>query len=173
MLPTLSVADSLVLKRGEREIHVRYLGRGNTEGDLVVWLPKERIVMSGDLVVNPQPYGFGSFPTEWIQTLDALAALDYRYLVPGHGEVQADAAYIRSVQALIEQGARRRRSRRSRAEPRWRSSGSAWTLGELETVFTAGDARRKFLLKAWFLDPFSISAYKEAKGEPIIQGQRE
>jgi hypothetical protein len=45
-------------------------------------------------------------------------------------------------------------------------------LGELETVFTAGDPRRKFLLKAWFLDPFSVSAYKEAKGEPIIQGQR-
>jgi hypothetical protein len=43
---------------------------------------------------------------------------------------------------------------------------------ELEQIFTAGDARRKTLLKAWFLDPFSLSAYKEAKGEPIVQGQQ-
>ena len=171
-LPTLSVADGLVLRRGDREIHVRYLGRGNTEGDLVVWLPKERIVMSGDLVVNPQPYGFGSFPTEWIQTLDALAALDYRYLVPGHGGVQADAAYIRSVQALIakvrDQAVVAVKGGATLAQLRERLD-----LGELETVFTAGDPRRKFLLKAWFLDPFTISAYKEAKGEPIVQGQRE
>jgi glyoxylase-like metal-dependent hydrolase (beta-lactamase superfamily II) len=172
VLPSLSVADSLVLRRGEREIHVRYLGRGNTEGDLVVWLPKERIVMSGDLVVNPQPYGFGSFPTEWIKTLDALASLDYRYLVPGHGEVQQDVAYIRSLQALIEkvrgQAVDAVKGGATLAQLRERLD-----LGELEDTFTAGDARRKFLLKAWFLDPFSISAYKEAKGEPIVQGQRE
>ena len=172
VLPTMAVADSLVLKRGDREIHVRYLGRGNTEGDLIVWLPRERIVMSGDLVVNPQPYGFGSFPTEWIQTLDKLAALDYRYLVPGHGEVQPDVAYIRSLQALIEkvrvQAVEAVKGGATLAQLRERLQ-----IGDLETAFTAGDARRKFLLKAWFLDPFSISAYKEAKGEPIIQGQRE
>ena len=171
VLPTLSVTDSLVLRRGDRDIHVRYLGRGNTEGDLVVWLPKERIVISGDLVVNPQPYGFGSFPTEWIRTLDALAGLDYRYLVPGHGEVQQDTAYLRHLQALIgkvrDQAAAAVKGGATLAQVRERLD-----LGELETVFTAGDPRRKFLLKAWFLDPFSISAYKEAKGEPIIQGQR-
>jgi glyoxylase-like metal-dependent hydrolase (beta-lactamase superfamily II) len=171
VLPTLSVTDSLVLRRGDREIHVRYLGRGNTEGDLVVWLPRERVVMSGDLVVNPQPYGFGSFPTEWIRTLDALAGLDYRYLVPGHGEVQQDTAYIRHLQSLIgtvrDQAATAVKGGATLAQVRERLD-----LGELETVFTAGDPRRKFLLKAWFLDPFSVSAYKEAKGEPIIQGQR-
>jgi glyoxylase-like metal-dependent hydrolase (beta-lactamase superfamily II) len=169
--PTLSVSDSLALTRGEREIHVRYLGRGNTEGDLVVWLPKERIVMSGDLVVHPQPYGFWSHPTEWIRALDALAALDYRYLIPGHGEVQQDTAYVRHLQALIgkvrDQAAAAVKVGATLEQVRERLD-----LGELETVFTAGDARRKFLLKAWFLDPFSISAYKEAQGEPILQGQR-
>lgn len=173
VLPTLAVAESLVLRRGDREIHIRYLGRGNTEGDLVVWLPKERIVASGDLVVNPQPYGFGSFPAEWIKTLDALAALDYTYLIPGHGEVQTDTAYIRSLQALIgkvrEQTADSVKSGATLAQVRERLD----VGGDLETVFTAGDARRKFLLKAWFLDPFAASAFKEAKGEPIVQGQRE
>ena len=43
-LPDLTVADELVLHRGGREIHIRHLGKGNTDGDLVLWLPKERIV---------------------------------------------------------------------------------------------------------------------------------
>ena len=46
--------------------------------------------MSGDLVVHPQPYGFGSFPTDWVKTLDALAALEHLGLQGGQG--RADRA---------------------------------------------------------------------------------
>jgi glyoxylase-like metal-dependent hydrolase (beta-lactamase superfamily II) len=172
VLPTLTFADPLVLRRGEREIHVRWVGKGNTEGDAVVWLPRERILVSGDLVVHPQPYGFGSFPAEWRDTLDKLVALDYAVLVPGHGEVQRDTAYLRNLQRLIEtvrtQVAMAVKDGATLEQARERLS-----IGpELEQAFTAGDARRKTLLKAWFLDPFSLSAYKEAKGEPIVQGQQ-
>jgi len=51
--PDLLVTDRLVLERGDREIHIVHLGRGNTPGDLVLWLPGERILASGDLVVQP------------------------------------------------------------------------------------------------------------------------
>ena len=161
VLPTLAFTDPLVLQRGEREIQVRWLGKGNTEGDAVVWLPREKILVSGVLDVFPQPYGFGSFPKEWRDTLDKIAALDYAVLVPGHGEVQRDTTYLRNLQRLIE-------TVRTLEQARQRLSIGS----ELEQVFTAGDARRKTLLKAWFLDPFSLSAYKEARGEPIVQGQQ-
>jgi glyoxylase-like metal-dependent hydrolase (beta-lactamase superfamily II) len=52
-------------------------------------------------VVHPVPYGFGSFPKEWIATLDKLAAFDFDLLVPGHGAIQRDSAYIRRLQALL------------------------------------------------------------------------
>jgi glyoxylase-like metal-dependent hydrolase (beta-lactamase superfamily II) len=58
VVPSLTIADSLVLHRGERSIEVRYLGNGHTTGDLVVYLPRERIVATGDLVIDPIPYGF-------------------------------------------------------------------------------------------------------------------
>lgn len=53
VLPTLTVEDRLTLYQGGRAIEVRALGRGHTGGDLVVYLPRERIVLSGDLVVWP------------------------------------------------------------------------------------------------------------------------
>ena len=80
---------------------VRFIGAGNTPGDLVVWVETDRLVASGDMVVAPVPYAIGSDLEPWIETLGALAALDARVLVPGHGSVMRDASYVRDVQALI------------------------------------------------------------------------
>ena len=100
--PTLTFAQSMVFHRGEREIQVRYFGRGNTRGDAVVYLPREKVVITGDLVVHPTPYGFDSFPKDWIRTLRQVAALDFEYLIPGHGAVQQDKAYLELLIELLE-----------------------------------------------------------------------
>jgi cyclase len=99
---TLTVADSLVLHRGERTIEIRHLGQGNTPGDLVVYLPNERIVATGDLVVHPVPYAFFSPIAHWPQTLRELAKLDVVAIMPGHGEIQTDWTYVRQLIPLIE-----------------------------------------------------------------------
>ena len=100
--PTLTVADSLVLHRGERTIMVKYLGQGHTPGDLVVYLPKERIVATGDLVVHPIPFGGSPHLREWPATLRALKGLDVATIVPGHGEIQSDWTYVDRQIALFE-----------------------------------------------------------------------
>jgi cyclase len=99
---TLTVADRLVLHRGERTIEIRFLGRGNTPGDLVVLLPKERIVATGDLVVHPIPYAFFSHLGEWPQTLRRLRELDAATVVFGHGEIQHDWSYVDRLIPLLE-----------------------------------------------------------------------
>jgi len=73
---------------------VNFLGRGNTPGDAVAWLPKEQIVAAGDLVVYPMPYFYDGYPSEWIQTLQSLAQLDATTIVPGHGPIMHDKAYL-------------------------------------------------------------------------------
>ncbi len=109
--PTITFGDRLVLHRSFRDIEVRYLGPGDTKGDAIVYLPDDGIVITGDMVVHPIPYGFSRHPLEWIQTLDALATLDFELLIPGHGEVQRGKTYLdqvrdllRSVQAQVRQG---------------------------------------------------------------------
>jgi cyclase len=99
---TITVQDSLVFHRGERTIVVRYLGRGNTDGDLVVHLPKEGILATGDLVVHPIPFAFFSRLGDWPGTLRKFKALNVTTIVPGHGVLQRDLTYVDQLAALIE-----------------------------------------------------------------------
>jgi cyclase len=99
---TLTVADSLVLQRGDRSIVIKHLGIGNTAGDLVVYLPNERVVATGDLVVKPVPFAFGSYVREWPTTLRNLTRIDATAIVPGHGEVESDWSYVNRLIPLLE-----------------------------------------------------------------------
>jgi glyoxylase-like metal-dependent hydrolase (beta-lactamase superfamily II) len=99
--PDLVLEDSIVLHRGERTIEIRWLGLGNTRGDLVVFLPRERIVATGDLLVHPVPFGIGSNYREWVATLETLDGLDADILFPGHGPPLRDRAYLHTVRDLL------------------------------------------------------------------------
>jgi glyoxylase-like metal-dependent hydrolase (beta-lactamase superfamily II) len=91
---TLTFEHDFTIDLGNREVQVKFLGRGNTPGDAVVYLPKEKIVVAGDLIVCPIPYVYDGYPREWVQTLQNLAQLDADTIVPGHGPVMHDKAYI-------------------------------------------------------------------------------
>lgn len=80
--PTLTFTDKLDIDLGNREVQVKHLGRGNTPGDAVVYLPKEKILVAGDLLVYPIPYTYDGYPAEWIATLEKMAALDAQTIVP-------------------------------------------------------------------------------------------
>jgi cyclase len=92
--PTLTFADKLDIDLGNREVQVKYLGRGNTPGDAVVYLPKEKVVVAGDLLVYPIPYTYDGYPAEWAQSLKKMAQLDAQTIVPGHGPVLHDKTYV-------------------------------------------------------------------------------
>lgn len=94
VVPNVSFDKELNIDLGDREIEIRFLGRGNTAGDAVVYLPKEKILITGDLVDHPVPYFFGGFPKDQVQTLEALAAFNATTIVPGHGDVMHDFNYI-------------------------------------------------------------------------------
>ena len=97
--PDIGFRDQLDVDLGDRRVEIRWLGRGNTVGDTVVFLPDESILAAGDLVVHPVPYLFGGFPVDFVTTLKALLGLRARTIVPGHGEIQRDTVY---VERLIE-----------------------------------------------------------------------
>lgn len=162
--PTILVDDELVLRRGGRTIALKYLGRGNTRGDLVVWLPNERIVATGDLLVNPVPYSFGSFLGDWIRTLGAIRALEPRIIVPGHGAVQRDYAYLDQVVALL--GATLAQAREAVAKGLdLEATRKAANLDALRVKFTNGERARENAFRAYFTTPAVQRAFLEAKGE--------
>jgi cyclase len=85
--PNVTLTNTMTLFRGGREIRIVHLGRGHTAGDVVVFLPKERIVATGDLLVEGTSYMGDAFFTEWIGTIEALKTLDFDTVLPGHGQV--------------------------------------------------------------------------------------
>jgi cyclase len=99
---TLAFDHDFSIDLGNREVQVKFLGRGNTAGDAVAYLPKERIVAAGDLVGYPLTYMFDGYPSEWIQTLDKLAQLDATAIVPGHGPVLHDKTQIYLVRDFMK-----------------------------------------------------------------------
>ncbi len=90
--PTVTFDDALTLDLGNRTVELRYLGRGHTSGDLVVWLPGEGILFAGDLVeAQAAPYMGDSHVADWsTTTLDNVAALGASQLVGGRGPVVRD-----------------------------------------------------------------------------------
>ncbi|HEY2816081.1 MAG TPA: MBL fold metallo-hydrolase [Casimicrobiaceae bacterium] len=84
--PTLTLKGEMTLWLGTLEVRLMQLGRGHTKGDTVVWLPAERVMLSGDLVeFGATPYAGDAYFSDWPATLDAIAALQPAKLVPGRG----------------------------------------------------------------------------------------
>jgi cyclase len=99
--PNVTLRTNMTLYRGNREIQVRFLGRAHTAGDVVVFLPRERIVMTGDMLTAALSNMSDSFLTEWVTTLDELKKLDFVTVLPGHGEAFTDRAKIDYFQAYL------------------------------------------------------------------------
>lgn len=99
--PNLSFDRSFNVSLGDRDIEMKFLGRGNTSGDVVAYLPGEKILIAGDLLAHPVPYLGGGYPREEVETLQQMARLDADIIVPGHGDILHDKTYLHDVIAFI------------------------------------------------------------------------
>lgn len=161
--PTLSVPDSLILHRGAREIHVLHLGWGDTASDLVVYLPQDRVVITGDMLVHPIPYGFSDRPREWVATLGRLMELDFDTLVPGHGEVQHGKGWVRKVRRLVQSIGDRVAAAVEDGATR-DDLLDVVDVSDLEEEFAGDDPVARFRFMSWFSNPAILDAYNDMYG---------
>ncbi|BDU14998.1 MBL fold metallo-hydrolase [Lysobacter auxotrophicus] len=170
VLPTRTFVDSLKLDDARRPVELRHPGRGNTDGDLIAWLPRQRVMATGDLVVAPIPFGFNAYPADWERTLRAMQAQHPAVWIPGHGAAMRDDAYVGRVVDLIG------RTRDAIAP----LAAQGVTIDEAKKRVNLSGDRAHFVgddawLTRWFdrywTQPFIDAAWREAKGEPIEQGE--
>ena len=90
--PTLLYTNSLIFDDGKHRVELLHLGVAHTRGDGFAWLPKEKILFTGDACVNG-PYNFtgDGNVTKWIRTLEAAKKLGAVTVCPGHGPVGTGA----------------------------------------------------------------------------------
>jgi glyoxylase-like metal-dependent hydrolase (beta-lactamase superfamily II) len=99
-LPTIAFEGTMRLYRRDREIQLLHLGRAHTEGDVFIYLPKEKIVITGDAVIGWTPFMGDGYPEDWAGTLDRLAQLDFTHMIMGHGEV-AGRDWLRTFRGYV------------------------------------------------------------------------
>jgi glyoxylase-like metal-dependent hydrolase (beta-lactamase superfamily II) len=105
-LPNQLVDGELTLRLGGKTIRLLELGRGHTDGDLVVHFVEDRTVHTGDLFFNGRYPNIdleaGGSVREWSATIDRILALDFDHVIPGHGPV-TDAEGLRAFQRFMQQ----------------------------------------------------------------------
>jgi glyoxylase-like metal-dependent hydrolase (beta-lactamase superfamily II) len=111
------------LYHGEFVLDLYYLGRGHTDGDVVIYLPQQKTVFMGDLFATYDPYvhlihyAAGGSLREWSRTLERALALPFDTVIPGHGG-PTDRAHLETylgitvrMQDMVREMVRARRSR--------------------------------------------------------------
>jgi glyoxylase-like metal-dependent hydrolase (beta-lactamase superfamily II) len=115
--PNVVFHKQMTLWLGSREVQIIHAGRGHTKGDTIAWLPKERVLFSGDLVeYGATPYCGDAHFTDWPGTLDRVASFGAQALVPGRGEalttpekvsegIDETRAFLQDVFRIAREGA--------------------------------------------------------------------
>ena len=98
--PTAMSSDKQVIDLGNMEAQVLFLGRAHTGGDLMVYLPTQKILFMSEAYLNRVfPAMRSAYPSEWVKTIDRALAMDVNTYVPGHGFVEPAQA---SREELVE-----------------------------------------------------------------------
>jgi cyclase len=163
VLPTITLTDRLTLHDRTRTIEVRYLGRGHTSGDVVVHLPKEHIVITGDLVISPVPYVGSpqSHPGEWGVTLEKLLALQPSIIVPGHGPVLRDDSYVKLMVRLFVSIKQQVEAAIARGESLDQTRKSV-NLDEFQNAFAGSSRIRKLIFRNYVAGAGVEAAFRDA-----------
>ena len=114
--PNLVFDRALTLWMGKTEVQIKHIGKGHSKGDTIAWMPREKVLFSGDLVEEgTAPYAGDAYFKEWPETLGKLRALGAEKLVPGRGEammtaaaaesaIAATAGFLRDMRQSVEAG---------------------------------------------------------------------
>jgi glyoxylase-like metal-dependent hydrolase (beta-lactamase superfamily II)/dienelactone hydrolase len=97
VLPDETFTDKKVIEMGDETIELLYLGPAHSPGDIIVWLPCRKVVISGDMAFHQRmlPLFEHTDTAAWIETWEAFEALGAAFVIPGHGE-PTDMATVRT-----------------------------------------------------------------------------
>lgn len=157
LLPSQTFEEMLELQIGGKTIRLLHPGRGHTDGDLVAHMVEESAVHLGDLFFHRHYPNIdleaGGSVQSWGAALDAVLALDFRHVIPGHGPV-TDRAGLRQFQAFINQLAMIGRRAKAEGLSLEETQATDWLTedagyGHITFVIPIGLNRAFVLRRAW------------------------
>jgi glyoxylase-like metal-dependent hydrolase (beta-lactamase superfamily II) len=160
--PNFTYTESAAIWMGTREIHL-FHAQAITSGDTYAYLPKEKILITGDILVRPIPFAVGgTFPADWIATLQKLIALDAEVVIPGHGTPEGAKQALEQNLQLFQRVVQQVRAAKTKG-PSEEQAVEAIGKNEKELAGIIGvtDASLLPAFKPFFLEVFVRRAYQE------------
>ena len=101
-LPTKTFEDELILKVGDKEVHLIEVGPAHTLGDTLVYIPADRVVFTADILfIGGHPIIWAGPTSNWLRACDRILAMDVETIVPGHGPI-TDKKGVVEVKGYLE-----------------------------------------------------------------------
>lgn len=163
--PNVTFSDSMTLILGRREIQIMH-AQAITTGDTYVYLPKEKALITGDILLSPYPFAIGgTYPVEWLKTLKKFAGWEPAVIIPGHGDAETNSDFLHSNIGLFQDVMQQVKEDKVKGMTLEQTSEAvARQNSELAAKLGIKDAETADAFKAYFLDVFVKRAYRELDG---------
>jgi cyclase len=160
--PDVTFSGEMTIRTGGRTLILEH-ARGITAGDTYIFLPEEKVLLTGDLMIDPYPFAVGgTFPTDWLATLEHFASLNPSLILPGHGAPQSAAPFIGGHIALFKEVMRQVRNAKARGDPLERIRASLRSqAGNFLKLLGKSDSRSAEEMPGYFLDVFAARRFEE------------
>jgi glyoxylase-like metal-dependent hydrolase (beta-lactamase superfamily II) len=161
----ITFTDRLDIDLAERHVEVLNYGRGVTPGDTFVYLPREKVLLLGDLIVNPITFALSGYPTEWLHVLERIDRLDASIIVTGHGAALRDKSLLHATMAVFRVLLREGKASKENGLTADQAKEAIMpALHDLMTQMTGGDPGRNAAFKQQLVDWYLHRVYDELDG---------
>lgn len=165
--PDTTFDKELIVNLGSLDVQVRHDFRANTPGDAYVWLPQDSILITGDIVVSPIPYCFGSFFEEWVQQLDSFIAYHPRTILPGHGEIMSDTMYLYTLRTAFASLISQVKDGLAAGDTTGAAMKKHVDLERFRPILAGDDPDKNWAFDNYFVQPAIPRVMKELRGQLV------
>ena len=160
----ITFSDSLTMRWGTTTLRLIHMAeKGHSAGDVVVWIPEQRTLITGDLVVGPTPYATYYNIPGMPKAIHALIAMNPAIIIPGHGEVQHDLAYMQLLERAFTEYRKAAESAIAAKVPEPQALDSI-ALPEIDRAFIGDDPLKTWAYRTFFVRNLIHNTYKPTPG---------
>lgn len=162
----ITFTDNLTFHWGTQTLKLKHLKQyAHSEGDVIIWIPQKKLVITGDIVVGPTPYETQPNEFGMMEALQQVIDMNPSIIIPGHGVVQYDLTYAKLVKEAYASYIQEAENAVKNSIPL--KEAVAWIkLDDLDYKFTHGDDLKKWTFRSLFKGRVVYQTYQRLNALP-------
>ena len=102
-IPNITFKDEIIIYGEKRDVHLKTYRKAHTDGDVIAYVPNEKILYAGDLLfAKCDPWLGSGDPEGWKSVIDEILELNFKIVVPGHGDLASKKEFSLQKKYITE-----------------------------------------------------------------------